>query len=134
MKLEPEVWQGWNNLGANYLALGTLPDAETAFRNAVKRNPRAQAAWFNLGRTLLAADRPDAAFGAFSRARQSGPADREIEAARLDAARKSAERAAEWIESGRYEKARAMLLAVQGALKTRLRGTTCSATRNSNSD
>ena len=59
VRLDPNPWQGWNNLGGNYLALNRLGDAAVTFRQAIKRNPNASNAWFNLGSTLLASAESD---------------------------------------------------------------------------
>jgi tetratricopeptide (TPR) repeat protein len=47
--LDPTRDRYWNTLGAAYLFLSQLPQAEQAFRQALDRNPSNAKAWFNLG-------------------------------------------------------------------------------------
>ena len=115
-KLEPGVWQVWNNLGGNYLALDHPALAATAFRQAIKLNPGAVSAWFNLGSSLSKSGEPSQAFEAFDHAQQLQPADQQIEAAWLRTAGQLASQAAECLEQQKYEKAKQRLLQVSRPL------------------
>jgi tetratricopeptide (TPR) repeat protein len=109
-KLQPGVWQAWNNLGGNYLALDHPALAVPAFRQAIKLNPEAVSAWFNLGLSLSKLGKSSEAFGAFDRAQRLRPADPQIQAAWLDTAGKLASEAAECVNRRQYEKAKQSLL------------------------
>jgi tetratricopeptide (TPR) repeat protein len=112
-RLEPDAWQGWNNLGANYLELNRPAEAEDAFRTAAERNPKVAAVWFNLGSARLKAGKPLEAYRALDRSHQLTPRDAGITQAWLDTAGRLAAEAADLIESRRYDRARALLLAVR---------------------
>jgi Tfp pilus assembly protein PilF len=56
------------DLGVVYAAQHRTEDARKVFNEAVKRNPLAATAWFNLGLFELQSGRPDAAAGALRRA------------------------------------------------------------------
>lgn len=115
-KLEPGVWQVWNNLGGNYSALDHPTLAASAFREAIKLNPGAVSAWFNLGLSLLKLGEPSQAFGAFDHAQQLQPADPQIETAWLHTAGQLASQAAEYLDQQKYEKAKQRLLEVSRPL------------------
>lgn len=108
-RLAPNQWQAWNNLGANYLALGRFEEAQTAFRRAVKMAPSSAPAQANLGRSLLHLGRPREAFVAFDHAQKAAPRDQEITGAWLRLAETLATQAAAAIEQRQFREARDLL-------------------------
>jgi tetratricopeptide (TPR) repeat protein len=111
-RLAPKEWQAWNNLGANYLALGRAAEAEAAFRRAVRLAPASAQAQANLGRALIQLGRPREAFVAFDRAQQAAPRDQDIAAAWLRVAETLATQAADALERRQFAEARDLLRVV----------------------
>lgn len=96
--------QSLRSLGAGYLQLGRLEDAERALREAATFDEASAAGWSDLGQVLLRSGRPDEAIAAFEQATQMRPGDSKILAnhgaalgtvGRLDEARGKFERALE---------------------------------------
>lgn len=115
--LQPRSWEAWNNLGANLILVNQPERALGAFRRATALNPKSDSAWFNLGSTLLKLGKNPEAFRALDRARRLLRKDAEIAKAWRDAAARSQQEAASLIKMGQYQKAKNLLLLVQGPLE-----------------
>ncbi len=73
--LEPEKADAMSNLGVAFERAGKFTEAEAAFREAVRREPRAPRPWAALGARLWAAERWADAADAFASAAALDPAD-----------------------------------------------------------
>lgn len=114
-KLAPASWQGWTNLGANYLTLNQLDKAVPALRRATTLNPKATSAWSNLGLAFDAVGRHEESWRSLDRARRLDTRDPEIESAWTQVAKKLVTKAAAYIENQEYQKAKSLLLEVRNA-------------------
>jgi|ERR1017187_581202 Tfp pilus assembly protein PilF len=115
-RLQPQAWQSWNNLGANYVALGRSDAATGVFRKAIAINPNAVSAWFNLGSSLLHSGEKLEAFRALDHAQQIDPNDAQITEAWLGVANALATEAGNAIDKGEYAAAFTMLSAIDRPL------------------
>jgi predicted CXXCH cytochrome family protein len=61
------------NAGLAYAEAGRIADAENALRGAVKRDPKLDRAWYNLGLLLNSQSHPQDALEALARAEQANP-------------------------------------------------------------
>lgn len=71
----PQHGEVWNLLGLDYLALGELPDAESAFLRQIEVNPRTLYAYNNLGRAYLSQKKYDEAAANFRKQIEINPQD-----------------------------------------------------------
>ncbi len=116
-RLQPQAWQAWNNLGANYLELNRSGAATKAFQKAIEINPDAGSVWFNLGSSLLQSGDKLEAFRALDRAQQISPNDTQIAEAWLKVAEAIAVEAGNAIDKGQYAPAYRMLSTVHRPLE-----------------
>ncbi len=77
-ELQPSYAEGFFYLAISALHTGDRPAAETAFREAVKLNPAAVSALYNLGVLLLDERKPAEAADYLERARQVDPNNQEL--------------------------------------------------------
>jgi tetratricopeptide (TPR) repeat protein len=73
--LEPNAWQAWNNLGANYLEVKKPNEATEALRKSARLNPRAVSALFNLATALSQLEKHSEAFQAIDHAQRAAGDD-----------------------------------------------------------
>lgn len=116
-RLQPQAWQAWNNLGANYLALNRLDAATEAFRKAISIKPNSVSAWFNLGSSQLQSGNKLEAFRALDHAQQIDPNDPQLAKAWLDLADAIATEAASLIDKAQYAPAFTMLSTIHRPLE-----------------
>ena len=116
-RLQPQAWQAWNNLGANYLELSRSGAATKAFRKAIALNPNAGSVWFNLGSSLLQSGEKLESFRALDRAQQLSPNDAQIAQAWVKVADAVAAEAGNAIDKSQYAAAYTMLSAVHRPLE-----------------
>ena len=74
-ELEPNAWQAWNNLGANYLEVKKPNEATEALRKSARLNPRAVSALFNLATALSQLEKHSEAFQAIDHAQRAAGDD-----------------------------------------------------------
>lgn len=117
VRLQPQAWQAWNNLGANYLTLGRSAAAEQAFRKAVALAPHATSAAVNLASALLREGNEMQAFRALDQAHQRAPEDAQVQRAWLALAAAIATEAGKEIDRGQYRPAYTKLLLVKSPLQ-----------------
>jgi Flp pilus assembly protein TadD len=116
VKLDPQAWQSWNNLGSNYLSLGRPKDAGKAFQEAIDREPAAANAWFNLASSRLLEGRRLDGYRALDKAQSLNPHDEQTTRSWLGLAASLAEQAADDIDKGHYEAALEILSTVKRPL------------------
>ncbi|MDA2938701.1 tetratricopeptide repeat protein [Acidobacteria bacterium AH-259-A15] len=75
IRLHPQFFQAYNNLGGIYLRMGNLSEAETAFSKAIEINPSSAAAQKNLGYLYLMTNRAQEAIEPLSKASLLNPTD-----------------------------------------------------------
>jgi tetratricopeptide (TPR) repeat protein len=117
VKMEPDVWQAWNNLGGNDLTLNRPSEAASAFHRAIQLNPANASVWFNQASALLKLGRPEEAFESLDHAERLAPEDPQIRKAWLGVAGSLASQAADLINKGQYAKAQRLLLATERPLE-----------------
>ncbi len=117
VRLRPGVWEGWNNLGANYLTLGQPSKALASFKRSISLDSKVPSVWFNQASALLKLGRPEEAFQALDRAERLAPEDPQIRKAWLSVGGSLASQAADLINQGQYVKAQSLLLATQRPLE-----------------
>lgn len=117
VKLEPNAWQSWNNLGGNFIALNRAADAARAFQKAIDLNPKVPVLWFNQASAFLKLRKQESAFRSLDRAERLAPNDPEIHKAWLSAAGLLATKAATQVNDGKYQEAQALLLETEWPLK-----------------
>jgi len=110
VELDPKDWQGWLNLGSNYLTLNQPDKAVATFREATKLKADNASLWFNLGLALDKSRNPEEAFEALERAHDLSPKDGQIQALSQQLANQLTTRAAGYIEKKTYAKAKLLLL------------------------
>lgn len=118
VKLEPNAWQAWNNLGGNYLALDRPSEAASAFHKAIQLNPKIASIWFNQASALLKLGKQEDAFRSLNRAEQLAPSDPQIHKAWLLVAGQLATVSANLINHEEYQQAQGLLLEAERPLKT----------------
>lgn len=117
VKMEPDVWQAWNNLGGNYLALNRPSEAASAFHRAIQLNPTNASVWFNQASAFLKLGRPEEAFQSLDHAERLAPEDPQIHNAWLNMAGSLASLAAHLINEEQYAKAQSLLLVADRPLR-----------------
>lgn len=116
-KMQPGVWQAWNNLGAAYLSAGRLENAEQPFRKALRLSPSRLSILSNLAETLIQLKRPAEAFPFLDRAQAADPNDVALTRVWLDQAVALAENSASLITEGKYAEAQKQLIIVKRPLE-----------------
>lgn len=116
VRLEPEAWQAWNNLGGNYLALDHPSEAASAFHKSIQLDSGVASVWFNQASAFLKLGKQTDAFQSLDHAERLAPRDPQIRGAWLTVAGLLATQAADLINHKRYERAQNLLLETQRAL------------------
>ncbi len=117
VRAEPKAWEGWNNLGANYLVLRRFSKSAEAFRRATTIDPNVVSPWYNLGSCLLQSGSNLDAFTALNHAYRLAPGDVQINGIRVKLAGVIAGEAANAIDRGQYAEAFRMLSATSEVLE-----------------
>jgi tetratricopeptide (TPR) repeat protein len=114
---EPGLTPAHNAIGVCEARLGRPAAAVRSFLRVVQLEPEVWQGWRNLASAQLELGKTADAFAAFDRAHRLAPQNPEVAAAWLDTAGRLAARAADLIEAGQYEAARALLMTVRQPLE-----------------
>ena len=116
VRIAPGEWQGWNNLGSNYLRLSRFSEAISAFKKSIKLNPNVASVWSNEASALLKVGRHEEAFHNLCEARRLAPRDVQIHKAWIETAGLLANQAAQLENEGQFQPAKRLLLETSDAL------------------